>query len=473
MNTNLRVAICGAGIGGLTLALALSRFPNIDVSIYESAQALAEIGAGIGVFPRVWRVIQKLGLDEDLLKTFAGGRQEGPVVNWVFRKSNQAEGEEFFSLVAEGSVVFLHRPDYQKTIINHLPDRIQTYTSKRLVSYTQSSGGPPLAVQLCFADGTTASCDILVGADGLKSSVRAGVLRERAQDVKDLKAEAELRYSLEPVWAGTNAYRALISVDKLRERAPGHRLLSATAGIMYLGKSAHILAYRISEGRMINFVAFVSKHELENTEYDGPWMSIINRGADPEAFKNAFSAFEGWEEDVQAMIDCIVNPIDWAIHTVLPMSSFISGQVVLLGDAAHAMTPHQGSGAGQAVEDAYILATVLGQISSREDIQRALSVYDAVRRPFALEVMERSRRNGRYLQLTFDLPGLLPTQVGSEDSQKLELLEESERKEKLAEIGAALGKNWGWAWNTSLDGAVQEALRLMEQYGGKEEGQDE
>lgn len=132
--------------------------------------------------------------------------------------------------------MFLHRPDYQKTIIKHLPDRIRTYTSKRLVSYTQSSEGGLSPVQLQFADGTTASCDILVGADGLKSSVRGAVLRERAQILKDPEAQgkalAELRDSLEPVWSGTNAYRALIPVEKLRERAPWHRMLDATAGIM-------------------------------------------------------------------------------------------------------------------------------------------------------------------------------------------------------------------------------------------------
>lgn len=92
---------------------------------------------------------------------------------------------------------------------------------------------------------------------------------------------------------------------------------------------------------------------------------------------------------------------------------------------------------------------VLGHISStgdpsHEDIQRALSVYDSVRRPFALNVMERSRRSGRYMQLTFDLPGLLPSQNGADDGHKLDLLVEGERKEKLAEIGAALGKNWEW-----------------------------
>ncbi|EEB95696.1 hypothetical protein MPER_05292, partial [Moniliophthora perniciosa FA553] len=77
-NCRLRVAICGAGIGGLTCALALSKFPDIEIDVYESAGKLAEIGAGIGLFPRPWKIIRELGLEQDLLRVTELGITDGP-----------------------------------------------------------------------------------------------------------------------------------------------------------------------------------------------------------------------------------------------------------------------------------------------------------------------------------------------------------------------------------------------------------
>jgi len=169
--------------------------------------------------------------------------------------------------------------------------------------------------------------------------------------------------------------------------------------------------------------------------------------AEPEAFA---SVFAHWEPEVQALITCVEKPMQWAIHTVRPLPSYVSGRVALLGDAAHAMTPNQGSGAGQAIEDAYLLATVLGHPgTNRNNVHRALKVYDAIRRPAAHTAVEMSRINGRYF--TFELDGV-----------DLDTVHPRQQWDSLQRIGKAVVKNWEWAWTTSFRSTLQDALHMLE-----------
>jgi len=160
------------------------------------------------------------------------------------------------------------------------------------------------------------------------------------------------------------------------------------------------------------------------------------------------SPFLHWEPEVQVLLSCVDKPTRWAVHTVKPLRDFTSGRVALIGDAAHAMTPHQGSGAGQAIEDAYILATLLGHSCTTLDtIPRALQVYNAVRQPYANQVAEKSRLNGQYF--TFQYNGVDFDQLSGE-----------EQWAQLQALGNAVTKNWEWTWTTALD--VREAVRMLE-----------
>ncbi|KAF9269723.1 salicylate hydroxylase [Marasmius fiardii PR-910] len=440
-NIRLRVAICGGGIGGLTCALALSKYPDLEIDVYESASKLTEVGAGIGLFPRPWKIIRALGLEQDLLRVTELGVTDGPVTSFRYRKGDQPwESADFHQLVTNGSLVMLHRADYQQTLLRHLPRSCKTHCTKRLHSYSQKFSGP---IELVFEDGSVAYCDVLLGADGLKSAVRKSMMGEKArwaQSEGQYKEATELLQAADPVWSGTNAYRALIPAERLHARHPSHRAL--TTPVQYLGKRGYVLAYPISQGKLVNFVGFTCRHDLENTKFNGPWVSVTD--------KSQFTPyFARWEPEVQAMLDCVEKPLQWAIHTVRPLRSFVSGRVALMGDAAHAMTPHQGSGAGQAIEDGYILATVLGHPrTNRDNLHRALRIYDEIRRPMAHRVMEKTRMNGRYYSLEFD--GL-----------DIEKLPPDQQWEFLQRLGKKFVKNWEWAWTTTVDDAVEEALRRL------------
>lgn len=127
---------------------------------------------------------------------------------------------------ALGRLILFHRADFQQVLLRKLPISCKAHYSKRLRSYKQRLSGP---IELLFEDGSSTSCDVLIGADGLKSAVRRTFLAEKAELAKSEGKAAEvdeINASIDPVWSGTNAYRALIPAEKLRARAPDHPILT-------------------------------------------------------------------------------------------------------------------------------------------------------------------------------------------------------------------------------------------------------
>ncbi|TBU57688.1 FAD/NAD(P)-binding domain-containing protein [Dichomitus squalens] len=441
-----RVAICGGGVGGLTCALALSRYHDIQVDVYESAAAFTEIGAGIGLWPRSWKILCALGLADDLTKVAMVPPTEQPRVAFTLRKGDQPEGASFYTLSTPGGLLAFHRPDFHGVVLRHLSSQCRTHTGKRLVSYSHTSSPQP-ATKLYFRDGTTATCDVLIGADGVKSAVRSALVRELAGIVRaegKVEEAQRLLAAGAPKWSGTVAYRALIPAEILRQRAPQHQVLNRP--MLYLGENSELTVYPIARGTFINFAAFRSRYDLEGSSFDRPWVQDVSQ-------EEVLADFDGWEPEVHALVQSLQKVNRWAIHTTSPLPTFVSGRVALLGDAAHAMMPYQGAGAGQSIEDAYVLATLLGDArTTLATIDRALCAYDAVRRPFAQRVQEASRENG--LLYTLNFPGLTFDRPARRS--------DDEASAKLDEISSRIVTNWQWAWNTTIDGDLNRALRMLD-----------
>lgn len=256
--------------------------------------------------------------------------------------------------------------------VDALPEDVAHF-GKRLVSYSQVEPDGPL--QLCFSDDTTASCDILVGCDGIKSTVRKQMFEEK---VAATGQKALLRY-IDPVWTGTMAYRGLIPVDHLRARHGGeHRTVetpmmvhlnhrpfvghelsrsrySTAARARYVSRcysmttprkssrSQHVVSYSISRGSVVNVVAFASRPELDSTSYDQEWVVNCTK-------EELLECYDGWEPEVMDIIkvraklsaadihaltheQCIEQPTRWAIHHLKPLPTYVSGRIALLGDA--------------------------------------------------------------------------------------------------------------------------------------------
>ncbi|KAF9482273.1 salicylate hydroxylase, partial [Pholiota conissans] len=425
----------GGGIGGLGLALALARFDadsSIQVDIYEAATKLTQVGAGITFWPRGWDVIKDLGLEDDLVAYMSPGQSlpssDLPKRPFILKKSDQREGVEVPGFTFRGSSITFYRADIQSVFVKHIPPTTQIHLSKRLVSFTESGQG----VELHFKDGETATCDILVGADGIHSVVRKGLLAKMYK-----LDEEEAAMKARPVWSGSVIYRNMIESDIIRKQDPNHPCLTSPMLV------SHLVTYPISRGELVNVGAVYMKIEKENTFLEGPAVEASS----PDAVS---SLFANWSDEVHVITKNLKNPSKWAVEVVRPLDRFADNRVFLLGDAAHAMTPNLGIGAGQALEDGYLLAQVLNKSlqNGAFDSSKVAEVYNTIRTPFANFAAAASRSQG----LRVDLLGPGFEDVKEGDSVSAERLEAW-----LEEVD----KGASWTWNTSITADAERALGMI------------
>ena len=334
----MRVLIVGAGIGGLTAALALARDGHA-VEVYEQAPALAELGAGVQISANGARVLFALGLERAIRTVWCepAGKE--------IRLWNTGETWKLFDLGSEsvaryGAPYFMmHRADLHRVLIDavraHAPGAIRL--DARCVGFADDGS----AVTLELADGARATGDVLVGADGVHSRIR-NIL------AGDDKAQ----------FTGCMAWRGLVPVERL----PAH--IRRNVGVNWVGPVGHVVNYLLRRGEIFNFVGIV--------ERDWRVESWTERGTREECAAD----YSGWNADVHAIIRNIDQPYKWALLGREPLSRFSHGRATLLGDAAHPTLPMLAQGANMAIEDGMILARCL---AAYDDVETALARYDAAR----------------------------------------------------------------------------------------------
>ncbi|KAJ7647156.1 FAD/NAD-P-binding domain-containing protein [Roridomyces roridus] len=415
--SKLRVAICGGGIGGLALAVPLSKHKNIQVDVYEAAGRFAEIGAGVMIWARTWRIFELLGLAEDFAKV--ADSEPDPAVGFNYRRSDVGANGFHWNFVSMpyGCIRF-HRAHFLDVFVEHLPPDVAHF-GKRLVSYERREDGD---ISLNFADGTSAECNVLVGCDGIKSVVRGQLLRDKAE----AEGRPDLLALIEPRWSGTVAYRGLIPATEL----PKHETLASP--MMYCGQDKHIVAYSISRGHICNVVAFATEPKNEDAEFPGKdqWVTPCTK-------EEVSKCFAGWESDVGEMLERIDNPTKWAIHRLHRLPFYVANRVALMGDAAHGMCPHLGAGAGQAIEDAFILATVLG-VATRSTLDAALEAYEQTRLPVANHVLKSSDESGKMYEFN------------------------SSFGEQYETLGPAIKHQWDFLTSSTPEGEAEKVLSIFE-----------
>jgi salicylate hydroxylase len=349
----LRVAVVGAGIGGLTAAIAL-RAKGCEVEVFDQVSALSEIGAGVSLGGNGMRVLDALGLGR-VARDSSANLQRITFHHW---KSGDIAYEhpmgDWYDGQFGGPFLGIHRADFHQLLLDAFDG--SPLLGRRCVGLRES----PDAVELAFADGSTASADVVVGADGLRSVVRGYVTG-----------------SEEAVFSGMSCYRGLVPVDNV----PG----GAHFGLsFFLGPDRHLVAYPVRGGELINFVAYVP---------DPAWS--VESWSFRTSAAEAAAAFEGWTPTVTTMLGHAAEVGRWALYDREPLRRWSTSRVTLLGDAAHPMLPHAGQGSNQALEDAAALAFHLSASPPAEALQR----YEQVRKARTRQIQMGSRANAACFQL--------------------------------------------------------------------------
>ena len=342
---NLNIAVIGAGYAGATSALALSRL-GAKVTVYEQAQGVREVGAGIGLRPSTMDQFRKLGIFDainavtspsDYFEILSAQGQRIAMEEWPEKKA--------FGV----STHFVHRGDFIDALLSVLPSGMVKLNHR--LSQIIDKGSTATAV---FENGAKVEADLIVGADGIRSQVRRQLFSDKP-----------------PVFAGEHAYRVVIPA------AHTHGLVSDGNLRMYMG-----------HGTKIYVLPLLHRDEVS---YDVTCLAADPTPAPASSKEQLLKVVVGFDPRLVA----ITEGLDMAqvnlraVYDIDPVESWHSDSVVLVGDAAHAMCHHQGQGANSAVLDAGALADMLNVANS---VPEALAQYQATRKPVTDDLQRLSRQ---------------------------------------------------------------------------------
>jgi salicylate hydroxylase len=362
--TGPRVAVVGAGIGGLTLGIALAR-AGVEVDLYERATELREVGAAVALSANGTHELYRLGVGEALDAVSTQPTEliyrDGRTAERIAAHTGGADYRARFGAPYWG----IHRVDLQQTLAAAV-DPAHLHLGRGV------SGASPDGT-ITFDDGSTTTADVVVGADGVHSVVRETVCGPDSG----------------PVYSGTSAFRGLVT------RADLPSLPDPLAIQFWAGPDAHLLHYPMGGTARgddtINFFAVLC----------GPssWSGGNVEVPDGELL----AAFDGWHPAVREMLSAVGQSPRWPLLSQPPLTRWTRGRVVLIGDACHAMLPHHGQGANQSIEDAVVLADLLAGVSgSASGIDAALDAYPRRRRARTRAVARSAWDTGTLLHLPDD-----------------------------------------------------------------------
>ncbi|KAH8599293.1 putative monooxygenase [Bisporella sp. PMI_857] len=380
---DLKIAVIGAGMGGLTAALATARagFKNIDV--YEAASDLGFVGAGIQLAPNMARVLDRLGV-------WAPIEKEAVILRETSIREGATDGE--LGHVGLGYIQetykYPHMVGHRASLAGALFEgcksepAIKFHFRTRVESIASFGPKPSFTATPREGDSYTVDCDVLLAADGVKSKARVAMLQE-------LGVDAEVKDTHQA------AYRIMLTREQMQDDPELLELIDSDRVIRWIGEKRHIISYPISNKNIFN---------LSTTQPDVNFAAAPSETYTTKGSKSAMlGVFSDFCPKIQRMLNLVPEGevCEWKLRVHAPLPTWVHGSMALLGDACHPTLPHLAQGAAQAIEDAAVIGVVLSRIpdTSAESINKALRVYELVRKDRAERLVEMAAASGRALHL--------------------------------------------------------------------------
>jgi len=354
VSSSPRIAVVGAGLGGAATAALLIK-EGFNVRVYEQAPAFARLGAGIHVGPNVMKILRRIGIEDALAAQ--GSHPDA----WY---SRHWESGDILARIPFGdhavkhygaAYLTVHRGDFHELLVKALPSEAVAFGKN--LTRVEDRGHDVL---MHFADGSSESADIVIGADGVNSRIREALLGPE-----------------EPKYAGYLAHRAVFPTPVL-----ARGMLPFDQCVKWWSDDRHMMVYFVTgKADEIYYVTGVPATEWDLKDR---WL---------ESSKDEMrETFRGWHPTVQALIENTVEVTKWSLLERDPLPLWSRGRMVLLGDACHPMKPHMAQGAAMAIEDGAMLARCLKEVGVSH-YGDAFALYEANRAERASKVQRISHDN--------------------------------------------------------------------------------
>lgn len=347
------IAVIGGGVGGMAAAIALASGGH-RVRVFEQTPRFARVGADINLTPNAVRALDGLGVGEALRRTAA---QPTHRISRTWDTGKETSRLEMARTAEEkyGSPqLTMHRADLLEALERAMPEG-SLHLGRRLTGLSEG----PTGVALTFDDGTSETADLVIGADGIHSVVRAAMFGEEY-----------------PEFTGVVAFRAVVPADKLT----GTPNLGAFTKWWGPDPETQIVTFPLNRGEDI----FVFATAPQDTWLEESWTAP----GDVAELREMYADFHPM---ARTLLDAVDEVLKSALYVRDPLARWSSDRVTLLGDACHPMMPFMAQGAGQAIEDAVVLARALTELEL--DLPKQLHAYEAARHDRTAEIQVGSRGN--------------------------------------------------------------------------------
>lgn len=386
-------------MGGLATALALAKQGFRHIEVYEYASNLGFVGAGIQLAPNMARILDRLGVWKEIEREAVdlkdtSIRRKHPRFEISYIILNRAEGSTDEEL-SHVDLVYIrekyhypHMVGHRHSLANGLYNGCKREKAIKFIFSTGASDvksyGPRPSFTAVPRDGQPypVECDILLAADGIKSTIRDQMLQANNIDAKIVNT-------------GTAAYRIMLTRDQMKHDPELLELIDGECVTRWIGPKRHIIAYPVSNNTIYN----LSTAQPDVNFADAPSATYTTKGSKPEMMK----VYEDFCPKVKRMLDLVPDGevCEWKLRVHEPLQFWVHEQTALVGDACHPTLPHMAQGAAQAIEDGGVLGVVLSRLpdASPGSINKALRVYQEVRMDRAYQLVELAAENGRQMHL--------------------------------------------------------------------------